>query len=420
MLRVATVQAKPGMKLAMALFHPERHDTILLKAGVELDERIISRLKEIELRELWVEYPAAEFVAEYISPDIFAANAQLTKKISEAINEISSTANAKLDYAAYRRAIADLLEKLIADPKAAAFIQEMVDRSQPTLQHASNVCFLSLLMGLRLEDYIITQRSRLSAAVAREVSNLGVGAMLHDVGMLRLDPETLARWYETHNEDDPEWRKHPQIGFEMVQGAVDSSAAAAVLHHHQRFDGTGFPKRPTSSGGESPIGGGDIHIFARIIAVADAFDRLRNPPAADGSPESKQPPKPIVWALNQMLSSSQACRFDPMVFKALLAICPPYAPGSIVRLSNGSRGVVSEWFANDPCRPAVQKISDDDDALAASNQDEESERFVLSERPGLTIVEAEGVDVSDDNFYPSFPGQFDLRIAGKALFNGAA
>ena len=420
MLRVATVQAKPGMKLAMALFHPERHDTILLKAGVELDERIINRLKEIELRELWVEYPAAEFVAQYISPEIFAANAHLTEKISEAISSISVTACAKLDYAAYRRAISGLLEKLIADPKAAVFIQEMVDRSQPTLQHASNVCFLSLLMGLNLEDYIITQRSRLSAVVAREVSNLGVGAMLHDMGMLRLDPQTLGRWYEAHNEDDPEWRKHPQIGFEIVQGAVDASASAAVLHHHQRYDGSGFPKRQLSSGGEAAVMGKDIHVFARIIAAADVFDRLRNPPAAEGSPESKQRSKPVVWALKQMLSGSRASWFDPMVFKALLSICPPYPPGSIVHLSNGSRGVVREWFANDPCRPTVLKISDDDDDLVTSNVDEEVERFVLAERPGLEIVKAEGVDVSEDNFYPSYADQFDLRVAGKALFNGAA
>jgi hypothetical protein len=109
---------------------------------------------------------------------------------------------------------------------------------------------------------------------------------------------------------------------------------------------------------------------------------------------------------------------DGMVFKALLAVVPAYAPGTIVRLSTGAQAVVAEWFPDDPCRPTVQTIPDS--SVHFADPGHRSERLVLRRRSDLSVAEAEGQDVRADNFYPSTPGQFDLRLAGKALFNGAA
>jgi hypothetical protein len=96
---------------------------------------------------------------------------------------------------------------------------------------------------------------------------------------------------------------------------------------------------------------------------------------------------------------------------------PAYAPGSIVTLSSGARAVVTEWFPEDPCRPTVHAGDNfdhgfDDDGVPL-------ERIALREQPALSIVEIDGVDVSGDNFYPDKPAEFDLRLAGRALFNGA-
>lgn len=413
MLRVPIEQAKPGMTLALPLAHPRRQDTVLLKPGMELDERTIARLVEIRIKDLWIRYPGIEFIADYISPELVESEAALTGQIAGALDAVAEGAHARLDYGSYRAAITSLLARLASSQKAAIFIQEMVNNDEPALRHSSSVCLMSIMMGLKLEDYLIAERSRLGAVNAKDVSSLGVGAMLHDIGMLRLAPEVVARWNTTLDESDPAWRQHVLIGFDLVKDAVGPAAAASVLHHHQKFDGSGFPAR-VRAGIPEPCSGSDIHVFARIIAAADLFDRLRHPPGAPAG----APPVPAVRALRRMQERPCCGWIDPMVFKALLAVVPAYAPGTQVKLSNGVSGVVVEWFPDDPCRPTVQTIGDPTRDFAGPAI--QGERYILRKLAGVRVVMAEGQDVSADNFYPSTPGQFDLRLAGKALFNAAA
>jgi len=282
------------------------------------------------------------------------------------------------------------------------------------LRHASSVCMLSVLMGLRLDDYLVSQRSRLPSQAARDVAALGVGAMLHDVGMLRLEPEVVHSWNLTQDESNPAFQKHVFLGHELVREAVGPAASAVVLHHHQKFNGSGFPQRRRLDGGLEPLVGSDIHIFARIVAAADLFDRLRYPPGE--GPET--PPAPVVRTLSRLRAQPYASWLDPMVFKALLAVMPAYAPGTMVELSNGAKGVVAEWFPDDPCRPSVQEVGDPSKDFAKGAP--RGRRYVLRDIPGLHVVRVDGQDVAEDNFFPSIPGEFDLKLAGKLLANAAA
>lgn len=414
MLRVPIKSAVPGMVLAMPVLHPRRHDTILLTAGLTLDDRSIKRLSEIRLKEVWIRYPAVDFIGDYICPRIFENQAAMAQQIANAFDAVTSQAQPTLDYNQYRDAIAELLERLLSRPRAAIFIQEITDRRRPALRHSASVCMLSLLMGLKLEDYLITERARLSAPTARDVAGLGIAAMLHDIGILRLNPEVIQRWEQSQDDSDREWQQHVHIGFDLVKDAIGPAPAAAVLHHHQKFDGSGFPQRVRLDGVEEPLAGKDIHIFARIIAAANIFDRLRHPPPA--GPDA--PPTPTVRVLKTMCHEPFARWIDPMVFKALLAVVPAYAPGTLVTLSTGRQAVVAEWFPHEPCRPTVHTIENLQHHFADASGC--GERIVLRDRPDLAITHAEGHDVSSDNFYPRTPGQFDLKLAGKSLFNRAA
>lgn len=420
MLRVSVAAARPGMRLAMPVYHPRRPDTVLLKENIALEQRTITRLRELELREVWIQYPGIDFVAETVCPEIFASHAKLAGMVTEAFEEISVSGHAKLEWAEYRRAIGALLENLIRRPKAALFVQELLsDASGPAARHASNVCFISLLMGLRLDDYLISERARLNASSARDVTNLGVGAMMHDVGMLQLDAETLERWHRTHDERDPAWRAHVKLGYEAVKGAIGPTAAAIVLHHHQRWDGSGFPRRKTLSGEPAAVAGTDIHVFARIVAAADLFERLRNPADAPGAENFPAERRPTVRALRMLRESPRRNWVDPMVYRALLACVPPYPPGSMVRLSDGTVGVVLSWRPTDPCRPVVGAVSLDPAAVERGFA-ADARTIDLAEEREVEVVEAEGFDVSRDNFYPTEPGEFDLTLAHKTRINAAA
>ena len=427
MLRVAIKEAAPGMRLAMPVYHPRRGGQVLLKAGVSLDDRLIGRMKEIELREVWIRYPGMEFLGRYATPSIIQARAHLTNSVLTALDAVAANAEARLDFGEYKRAIVSLVEQLMRSPTAAYYVEELAAQDTPHGRHANSVCFLSLLMGLKLSDYLIAERSRLHATHAKDVTSLGVGAMLHDVGMLRLSPEALRKWNSEHDESDPHWRSHVKLGFDMVRQGIDPSASAVVLHHHQMYDGSGFPRRKVLGGGTEPLEGQDIHVFARIVAVADAFDRLRDSGDAPGADRVPQTRRPTVAALRELTLGESAKRFDPMVIMALMASVPAYAPGSIVRLSDGRDAVVCNWRHDDPCRPRVLPIeglnaaigSEDAEEQILDGQDVPPNAIDLSASPDLHIARAEGFDVTEENFLLPEASAFDLKRADRERINRA-
>jgi HD-GYP domain-containing protein (c-di-GMP phosphodiesterase class II) len=230
--------------------------------------------------------------------------------------------------------------------------------------HATTVAHLSLIMGLRLESYLIRERARLAPQHAKEVVNLGVAGMLHDIGKMKL-PERL----QTRCETDPalgadraqergEWEAHPRIGYDMLRGGIESSAAAAVLHHHQHFDGTGFPApsikptpgKPTERDTRPPRGQ-NIHVFARILYVADLYANLVRPPG-----ESIRRGNLEVL---HIMRTQYADVMDPMVFKTLEAVAPPFLPGSKVVLADRTTAAVVAVRPQDPYVPVVRRFKPD-------------------------------------------------------------
>lgn len=413
MLRVRPVQAKPGMVLAMPIFHPRSEGTLLLKAGVELEEPTIARLRDLRVPEMWIRYPSLDVVGSFVSPRVQASRGRISAQVTRAFDAIRHSLHARLEFNQYRAAVSRLLTKLCDEPSTAVFMDEIVGDGEPAVRHATNVGFISMLVGLKLEFYMVAERDRLPAPVARDVTNLGVSAMLHDIGMTRLPAPVLSRWNASHDDADVEWREHVRIGYDIVRGGIDPSAAAAVLNHHQKYDGSGFPRRRTFAGEVLPIAGREIHIFSRIVAAADLFDRLRNPRCAPGAEVFDQPSVPVVRALSILRKKPYCDWIDPMVFKGLLNVVPAYAPGSIVRLSNGVRGVVIDWNASDPCRPVVVEIGESDDDMTPPDVD--AERIVMGEDSGLRVVEIDGQDVSADNFFPETESEFDIDAVARSM-----
>ncbi|HEX8877474.1 MAG TPA: HD domain-containing phosphohydrolase [Phycisphaerales bacterium] len=394
------------MVIALPVLHPRRPEVILLRPGAEIDAHTIAKMREIGLREVWVKYPRLAHLSEYISPQIVTACSELAGQVGRALDSVMNTAHARLDYSSYRRAVSSLIEKFCEHPKAALYVTEIGESGSAALRHASNVCLLSVLMGLKLDFYLVHERPRLPASVAKDVANLGVGAMLHDVGMVRLPPAARARWDATQDETDPAFREHVQIGFNLIHEQIEPSAAAIVLHHHQAYDGSGFPTRKDANGVEVGLKGSEIHVFARIVAAADLFCRIRNNGREEG-----EPAMPTVRALKLIQEPRHAARIDPMVLRALFNVVPAYAPGSIVMLSNGHECVVTRWNHESPCRPVVE-------TLVPAGKNADPVEFDLRTRKDLTIARADGFAVGNDNFDLK-PGEFDLHSGAEALLNRA-
>jgi len=384
MLRVDLGRAKPGMTLALPVQNPKAPSKRLLKVGYELTDSIIDKLDDIGVRSVWVAYPELSFLQGYVTPQSLEAQQQVLTRIADTFTTLQREFAAKLNYDSYIATIGQLIDQLVSHPQTAVFLGDLVDTEDDLMRHAATVTYLTVLMGLKLENYIIAERRHVDPARAKDMTNLGLGAMLHDIGVAMLDPQVRARFEQSQDESDPEWREHPALGFRAVRNKIDASAATVVLNHHQRVDGTGY------AGANFPVlEGRRIHVFARIAAVADQFDRLHRPPDL--------PAQPTVWVLSNMVTEPLADKFDREVLSALLEVVPPYPPGTIVRLSDGRHGVCIDHIPETPCRPTVQIIPDPD--LLEPNDLPCGETVDLaSESAQLTVAEAHGSDVRQLNF----------------------
>ncbi len=397
MLRVPIGQAEPGMRLALPIIHPERGQ-LLLSDGFLLDGGLIRKLAELQITEIWIDFPDTEQIKQFVSPFILAQQSQLVTTIAEMLDRAQRDAHAPLEYERYRKTIQGMVESLVSEPLAAAYMMELGGGASNDRRHCSEVCLLSILLGLKLQGYLIEQRRRLMPKDARDVVSLGLGAMLHDIGKTQIDPDVRDRYEQTRDPRDARYREHVVLGQKMLSGAIAPSAVGVVLHHHQHFDGTGFPGGDTIVGAGRGLAGDDIHVFARIACVANHFDRLRR--TADGQVQ------PRVRVLHKMLATPLASRFDPIVLATLPAVVPAYPPGSLVRLSNDVRAVVIDWHTEAPCQPTVQALRDGEDSIFDMRPD--GHRIDLRQEPDLRVVEHDGVDVTSDNFRlinPIFPQQ---------------
>jgi putative nucleotidyltransferase with HDIG domain len=155
---------------------------------------------------------------------------------------------------------------------------------------------------------------------ADEIEQIVRGALLHDIGKIGISDEIL---HKPGRLNANEWilmRQHPEIGYEMLQSIPFlHSALDAVLYHHERFDGTGYPKG---------LKGTIIPLPARILAVADAYDAMTsNRPYRSGMPGTD--------ALNQIYILS-GFQFDPVVVNAFERTLPSFMEFDIVLTENSN------------------------------------------------------------------------------------
>lgn len=384
MLRIETKNARPGMSLALPIQMPDTPSRTLLRTGYRLTPETLRKLIALRVRTLWVGYPGLAFLNKVVNQQTIQGQHNVAGQITKTFSQVQQLATAKLPYHQYTKSIESLVSQLINNPNSAVFLGDLAEGGEDLMRHSSTVTYLALLMGLKLEGYLVRERRHVDPARAAEVVNLGIGAMLHDIGVTLL-PEAVQQQYEqTGDQDNPLWREHTCLGYRFVRGKVSATIASTVLHHHQHFDGSGY-----AGADFGVMHGKRIHVFSRIVTVADQFDRMRHP--------VNLPAQPTVWALRNMLQPPLMYRYDPHVLDALLSVVPPYAPGTLVRLSDDRHAVVVDHNPHRPCRPVVQ-IIDDPEKLKTGDIHLGSMVNLAEHSPGLMVNQSEGFHVGEFNF----------------------
>lgn len=373
--------AEPGVCLALPVLHPQQPGQELLKAGYVLDEPVLRRLRQLGVETLYVAYPELADLDRHLLPVLSPARQRIYTQIRNTIRAVEKTAKPTVTFPDYYAATRELVITLLNQGQHAVYMEQLAGRApEDEIAHATAVAHVSLMLGIRLEQYLIRERSRLSAAHAREVVNLGVAGMLHDIGKPRL-PESVRGANALLIPEDPqlraEWEAHPRVGYEMVRGGIESSAAVAILQHHQRFDGTGFPSAKQPDKPDAPLAGAQIHVFARIIAAADLYDRLAAAP--DGRRRTN------LQVLHR-IRSEYASWIDPQILRILPSVVPPFPPGTIATLDDQRTAVI---VGNDPANPYAPTVRQLERGLVLTG-----EPFVVNTpgQPVIAVAEGESTD----------------------------
>ena len=181
-------------------------------------------------------------------------------------------------------------------------------------QAAHDAIIRTLVQAVEIKDLYTRGHSERVAAVSEmiavelrlqpeRVEVLRYAATLHDVGKLGVPTRLLRKTGRLDDAELEEIRLHPSRGVEVVRDiAFLDEAYSAILHHHERMDGLGYP---------SGLRGMRIPPFARIIAVADAFDSMTSTRSYRGARGSDE-------ALTE-LRANMGTQFDPAIVDAIAA-----------------------------------------------------------------------------------------------------
>jgi hypothetical protein len=170
-----------------------------------------------------------------------------------------------------------------------ALVQAVEIKDDYTRGHSERVGLAAVLMARELR------------MAERRVASLRVAGTLHDVGKLGVPTRLLRKSGPLTDAEYREVVQHPEYGHELVRGiGFLGEARAGILHHHERMDGRGYPHG---------LAGAAIPEFARVIAVADAFDSMT-------STRSYRRGRPVHEAVAE-LERCAGSQFDPVMVTAL-------------------------------------------------------------------------------------------------------
>lgn len=328
---IATSQIEPGMTVARDVHAGFHHQLALVRRGLRLEAQHRVALRRAGVNALYVEDEHSDGI------DIVPALSEETRaRAMSALVRTFTESSARLTEGGgvRRSTVLELIEAVqhICDDLAGAdhavlALTDLATTDGYTLQHSLDVTALGLLIARRHFRQFGRPAPfgrRSYEHIDAQLTKLGVGLLLHDVGKLALPAAILKKAGPLDEEEFAVVRTHPIRGLELVAGdSIGPLSKAVVRSHHERWAGTGYP---------DGRGGLDIPEFARIAAVADVFDAITSSRVYSGS-------SPQHLGVQAILDGS-GIDFDPAIVDTFRKVVAPYPPGSEIRLADGRRGVV--------------------------------------------------------------------------------
>lgn len=283
-----------------------------------------------------------------------------------------ATEHEDIDAARTRRVVRSLIDRIMVDESSLLELTSLRDYDDYTYAHSTNVCVYSLMIGIRLN----MDRSRLS--------QLGFGALFHDIGKVRLPRDLICKPDAFDENDWVQMQQHPTLGAKTILRNMElnphtARAARVAFEHHINTDFTGYPllryrRRSTT-------------LISKIVAVADSFDALTS-----GRIYMKKvlPPDEVLKKMRFQMT----VKFDSLILKIFNDIIGAYPAGSLVLLSTNELALVLTRNDKDRSRPYVKIVGNQDglypeakwaDLASAEYVNVHITRLVDPEKHGLNL-----------------------------------
>jgi HD-GYP domain-containing protein (c-di-GMP phosphodiesterase class II) len=176
-----------------------------------------------------------------------------------------------------------------------------------------------------------------------KLHSLVLGALLHDIGMLRIPDAILNKSGDLKEDELKTIYTHTVHSYNTITKELGypEEIGLIALQHHERWDGKGYPHH---------IGGDQIYLLARIVSLTDSFEAMvRDKPYRDSM---------IGYNAMRQILNDNSRRFDSNIVKVFLKGMGIYPLGSVVILNDGSISTVVRTHASVPLRPVVQILVD--------------------------------------------------------------
>ncbi len=158
---------------------------------------------------------------------------------------------------ASKGAIKSVTDLILRDDETAHNMLLITSHDFYTFAHSVNVGITSIMLAKEIFRH----------SDDHDLEELGAGFFLHDLGKVNIDPRIINKPGPLTDEEMNQMRTHPYQGYKILKeaGELSEECEYIVLQHHERYDGTGYPKH---------LHGEEAHVYGRICCLADVFDAL--------------------------------------------------------------------------------------------------------------------------------------------------
>ncbi|MFD2672421.1 HD-GYP domain-containing protein [Marinicrinis sediminis] len=325
-----------GMVLAKTIF--SESGQTLIREDVKLTRRMIDTLQHLGINFVYVrdartsDVEVKEMLTEQTRMKAMKTIKEEFHKIGIKDRKFTSSIISPEFTKSFKSTVQDILNDIMNSEGAVHFLTDIYIFDHYIFQHSLNVTCYTLLLA-RSQDYN-----------QQQLAEIGLGAILHDIGKLKLPMDILQKPGSLTDEEYALVKEHTVIGFDMLRKMHDIPLLCShcAFQHHERMDGTGYPRG---------IKGDEMHPYAKMIAIADVFDAL----TTNRSYRKAMLPHEAI----EVLYAGAGTLFDLDLVDAFKYVITLYPTGIPVKLNDGTEGIVVGQNKGMPSRPVVRVFKDE-------------------------------------------------------------